>query len=361
MPHNPSFAKRLIEWHKQHGREDLPWQRNPTPYRVWVSEIMLQQTQVQTVIPYYRRFIRRFNSIKKLAEADTDEVLSLWSGLGYYSRAHSLHKAARMVRRDYGGRIPRAEDELIKLPGIGRSTAGAILSLACGQRHAILDANVRRVLVRHADVAGWHGDNQVKQTLWELSEQRLPQHEVGRYNQALMDMGALVCTVSKPKCPTCPIMRDCQAYRHDTVGLRPARRSRQERPVRKFIASIIAHEQAVLLIRRPPRGIWGGLLSFPEADSVRQAKNWCLRRCGSVLHSEVWPEITYDLTHLRMSVTPVLLELDAVPLSVADDEHFIWCKIDAIPGGTSALTKRLLMQLKVDHSMENEQCEQLNV
>lgn len=361
MARKPSFAKRLIEWHKCHGRNELPWQRNPTPYRVWVSEIMLQQTQVQTVIPYYRRFVCRFPTIRRLAKAGIDEVLTLWAGLGYYSRARLLHQTAQIVCGECNGRLPRTEEALIKLPGIGRSTAGAILSLAYGKRYAILDANVRRVLARHADIDGWHGDSHIKRTLWELAERRLPQQEVGPYNQALMDMGALICTASKPKCETCPVAYDCQAHRHNIIDLRPTRRKKQIRHTRKFVIAIVVHENKVLLERRPPQGVWGGLLSFPEADSVRQAKNRCRRRYGKFSRSETWPEVTYDLTHLRMSITPIRLELKERPLSVMDDKHSVWCKIGAVSGGTSALVKRLLERLENKHSMESKQCERLNV
>ncbi len=361
MAAEPSFAQRLLDWHKRHGRHDLPWQRNPTPYRVWVSEIMLQQTQVQTVIPYYRRFMRRFPGIKRLAEADVDEALALWAGLGYYARARSLHQAAQTVRDEHRGRLPRTKEMLVKLPGIGHSTAGAILSLACGQRHAIMDANARRVLARHADIDGRHGDSRSKRILWELAEQRLPQREAGRYNQALMDMGALVCTTVKPKCETCPVARDCKAYRRDVVAMRPTQRKKRTRPVREFVVVMVAREEKVLLERRPPQGIWGGLLSFPEADSVGQAKSWCRRHCGGFSASETWPEVTYNLTHLRLSVTPLCLRLRKLPLSIADDKRFVWCKISAVSGGAPALVKRLLKQLEDKHSTERKQCEQSNV
>ena len=344
-PSPKSFSGRLLEWHRHSGRTGLPWQRNPTPYRVWVSEIMLQQTQVRTVVPYYQRFIRRFPGVRRLAAAQLDEVLALWSGLGYYSRARLLHKAARIVCEEHGGRMPRDKDALTGLPGIGRSTAGAILSLACGRRHAILDGNVRRVLARHAGVDGGGSESRFKRALWELAERRLPQQEAGRYNQALMDLGALVCTPAKPRCGECPVMDDCRSYHHGAVELRPARRGQKSRPVREFAALVVVHRDMVLLERRPPHGIWGGLLSFPEARDVSQASHWCARRFGRTVHGEVWTQETHDLTHLRMLITPVKFALDNFAGSVADGDRYVWCKIDALSVGVPALVKRLLKRL----------------
>ncbi len=207
-----SFAPRLLAWFHEQGRHDLPWQQEPTPYRVWVSEIMLQQTRVATVIPYYERFMAAFPDLAALAAADEEQVLQLWSGLGYYARARNLHRAARIILQQHGGRFPGEFEQVAALPGIGRSTAGAILSLALGQRHPILDGNVKRVLARHFAVAGWPGHSAVARKLWELSERLTPQYQAAAYNQAMMDLGATLCTRTKPDCSRCPLQESCLAH-----------------------------------------------------------------------------------------------------------------------------------------------------
>ncbi|HEY5762079.1 MAG TPA: A/G-specific adenine glycosylase, partial [Rhodocyclaceae bacterium] len=222
------FATRVLHWYDQHGRTDLPWQDTGDPYRVWVSEIMLQQTQVQTVIPYYRRFMHRFPDLASLAGARLDDVLQHWSGLGYYARARNLHYAAEIIRDRHDGRFPETIEAVCELPGIGRSTAGAILALTFDQRHAILDGNVKRVLARHAAVDGWPGKTAVARKLWELAEARTPPERVGAYTQAMMDLGATLCTRSRPACAMCPVQGDCRALARGEVERFPGRKSKKE-------------------------------------------------------------------------------------------------------------------------------------
>jgi len=211
MKSTASFATRIISWYDNHGRKTLPWQQDKTPYRVWVSEIMLQQTQVATVIPYYLKFMARFPDVLALANAPDDEVLHHWTGLGYYARARNLHKAAKIIRDDYQGLFPTHFEQVLALPGIGRSTAGAVLSLSLGQHHPILDGNVKRVLARHGAIAGWPGQKTVEEQLWQLTDAFTPQQDIQKYNQAMMDIGASICTRSKPNCAACPVAIDCKA------------------------------------------------------------------------------------------------------------------------------------------------------
>ena len=344
-PGAKSFARRLLDWHDRHGRRGLPWQRAATAYRVWVSEIMLQQTRVQTVIPYYRRFLRRFPSVRKLAAASPDEVMAHWSGLGYYSRARNLHRAARIVCEQHGGRVPRERQELERLPGIGRSTAAAILALAHDERHAILDANVKRILARHADVAGWPGNGDVNRRLWRTAEQRLPRTRIADYTQALMDLGALVCTANAPDCAACPVARDCRARAARRVHLRPAKAPRRRRPSRRLILLMALCDNRLLLERRPPAGIWGRLLSFPEAADRRDAKAWYTTHLGEPDAACYWPEICHDLTHLRLLLVPLKLEYSSVKQGVREDNHFVWCTLSSV-GGVAAPIKRLIKKLE---------------
>ncbi|MGB5257277.1 MAG: A/G-specific adenine glycosylase, partial [Woeseiaceae bacterium] len=261
-----SFSDRLLTWFDEHGRKDLPWQQRRDPYPIWISEIMLQQTQVQTVIPYFERFMQRFASIDALASADQDDVLHHWSGLGYYARARNLHRAARMIVSEHGGVFPDDIDAVTELPGIGRSTAGAILSLSRDQRHPILDGNVKRVLTRHAAIEGWPGKTAVLKALWALADRHTPDDRVAAYTQAIMDLGATLCTRSSPAGARCPVMGDCTAYAPDTVTLYPGRKPKKEKPLRTTTMLIARTEARVYLERRPEAGIWGGLWSLPELD-----------------------------------------------------------------------------------------------
>lgn len=261
------FATRLLAWFDRHGRHDLPWQCPRSPYRVWLSEIMLQQTRVETVIPYFERFTGTFPDLASLAQAPLDAVLHLWTGLGYYARARNLHRAAQLVVARHGGELPADLDALTALPGIGRSTAGAILAMAWGRRAPILDGNVKRVLARHGAVAGWPGDTGVARRLWALADRHTPARRVADYTQAIMDLGATLCTRARPACTRCPVADDCQARREDAVPRFPGRKPATTIPVRQRLWLVLRNVRGeILLEQRPPSGVWGGLWCFPECS-----------------------------------------------------------------------------------------------
>jgi A/G-specific adenine glycosylase len=261
------FPARLLAWFDAHGRKDLPWQAPKDAYRVWVSEIMLQQTQVQTVVPYFERFMQRFPDVLTLADAAQDEVLQYWSGLGYYARARNLHRAARNVRDQHDGVFPDTLEAVMDLPGIGRSTAGAILSISFDQRHAILDGNVKRVLARHERVAGWPGTTSVAKTLWEIAERHTPAARVADYTQAIMDLGATLCTRSRPACERCPVASDCEALASDTVGDYPGRKPKKNKPLRETTMVLASFDGHVYLERRPEVGIWAACGACPKSTA----------------------------------------------------------------------------------------------
>lgn len=278
------FARNLLHWYDKHGRHDLPWHHNRNAYRVWVSEIMLQQTQVTTVIPYFEAFMARFPDVRALASAPEDDVLSHWSGLGYYARARNLHKAAKQVVMEFGGEFPADQETLESLTGIGRSTAAAILAQAFGKRATILDGNVKRVLARYHAVPGWPGQSAVLNKLWEHAENHTPEERVKDYTQAIMDLGAMVCTRNKPECKTCPVNDGCQAYNRDEVQRYPGPKPRKEKPEKTTWMLILEDTKGrILLERRPPTGIWGGLWSLPELDpayGTDELQDACIRELG---------------------------------------------------------------------------------
>jgi len=298
-----TFSGRLLRWWDKHGRKDLPWQHQRTPYRVWISEIMLQQTQVGTVIPYFLRWMERFPDITRLAQAPLDEVLSHWAGLGYYARARNLHRAAIACLADYAGKLPAAAGDLAELPGIGLSTANAIVSQSTDQPAAVLDGNVRRVLARHAMVAGWTGAAAVQKTLWQEAEARLTEHRGADYTQAIMDLGALLCTRSGPNCTQCPVQSDCRARLADQLAHYPAPKPKtkvRDRPV--FMLILQDDAQRVLLEKRPPAGIWGGLWSLPEAESLSALE----QQSGLALADCIYlPPREHRLSHQRLLIQPV--------------------------------------------------------
>lgn len=320
------FATRLLDWYDRHGRHDLPWQKNRSLYRVWVSEIMLQQTQVKTVIPYFRRFMQRFPSLKRLAAASVDEVLQYWAGLGYYSRARNLHKAAVMVTEQHGGRIPRTLDALMQLPGIGRSTAAAILSQALDQRQTILDGNVKRVLARYHGVPGWPGDKAVERELWRHAEQHTPARRNADYTQAIMDLGASLCSRSRPDCGLCPLGSDCHAFRSGQVEQFPGKKSRKALPVRqsRFLL-LVADNGSVLLEKRPPTGVWGGLWSLPEIDMGAEPDHACRRRWGlRVLARDELMPFRHTFSHYHLDIAPCLLRVEPLVACVQDSAGICW-------------------------------------
>ncbi|OOG25969.1 A/G-specific adenine glycosylase [Thioalkalivibrio denitrificans] len=341
------FSQRLLAWFTRHGRRDLPWQQDPTPYRVWVSEIMLQQTQVATVIPYFERFMGRFPSVRHLAAAPLDEVLHHWSGLGYYARARNLHKAAGMVCERHGGRFPEDREVLEALPGIGRSTAGAILALACGQRHPILDGNVKRVLARHAAVQGWTGEAGVLRQLWVLADAHTPSKRVAEYTQAIMDLGATVCTRSRPACERCPVAGDCAARIAGRTGDLPTPRPKRRQPLRDTCFLIVTGPQGVLLEQRCASGIWGGLWAFPEVASEHDALVWCRERLAAddpfIRGQEPF---IHMFTHFRLRITPLRVHLQDPAGCVMEGPGRVWYNSGTPAGlGIPAPVARLLEEL----------------
>lgn len=327
------FATRLLAWHRQHGRHDLPWQMDRTPYRVWLSEIMLQQTQVATVIPYFLRFTERFTNIATLAAAELDEVLSLWSGLGYYARARNLHRCAQQIVQDHEGRFPADAATLQSLPGIGKSTAHAILAQAQNQPHAILDGNVKRVLSRHAGVSGWPGTTAVQKQLWALAEQRTPDHSAADYTQAIMDLGATCCRRHQPTCAICPVADDCVALKTDRVDTLPERKPRKRKPQRVQYLPILESDGKLWLQRRPPTGIWGGLWCPPLQDEEPH----CAR--------DFLPAIQHSFSHFDLELRPCRVEhADALK-----DEAGAWFRIaEALKLGLPAPIRRLLNSLTLE-------------
>jgi A/G-specific adenine glycosylase len=298
------FARALIRWQKSAGRHDLPWQqkgRRRDPYRVWLAEIMLQQTQVATVIPYYRRFLDRFPDLASLAAAPGEEVMALWSGLGYYARARNLQRAAQAIVATHGGRFPRRIEDIEALPGIGRSTAAAIAVFAFGARAAILDGNVRRVLARVFGIDGHPGEKAVETRLWALAEALLPQRDLVAYTQGLMDLGATLCTRSKPRCGDCPLAARCVARREGRVAELPAPRAKRAVPRRSLRVLVLLNRGRVLLARRPPKGIWGGLLSLPELPDGKLPPRY--------IDAVPLPVVRHAFTHLRLDILPLVAKV----------------------------------------------------
>jgi A/G-specific adenine glycosylase len=308
---NSSFPDRLLAWAARHGRHDLPWQRERSAYRVWVSEVMLQQTQVATVIPYFERFMQRFPDLPALAAAPLEDVLAHWAGLGYYARARNLHRAAGIVATAGLHDLPPERAALEALPGIGRSTAAAILALTFGERHAILDGNVKRVLARHRGIAGEPAQAAVLQRLWAVAEDCTPQADVAAYTQAVMDLGAMICTRSKPACIRCPVATDCVAHREGRVAELPTPKRRREQPWRERWALLLQTDDGhVWLERRPPAGIWGGLLALPEFASAEDLAGWCRAR-GLSGDTRELPPVEHVFTHFRLRLHPRHLCLSA--------------------------------------------------
>jgi A/G-specific adenine glycosylase len=344
----PSPATTLINWQREHGRHDLPWQQAITPYRVWVSEIMLQQTQVGTVIGYFERFMARFPDLAALAAAPQDDVLHLWSGLGYYSRARNLHKAAQLAQAEYNGALPEDIDELQKLPGIGRSTAGAILSLACGQSQPILDGNVKRVLSRYLALPGWPGSTPNMKALWSAAEHYAPDVDADVYTQALMDLGATLCTRASPACLVCPISHSCQARLTAQTDEIPAAKPKRARPLRStcFVIARLA-DGRVLLEKRPAQGIWGGLWCFPEAESEEQVRHWGHTRFGlNEMRLESLEPVRHGFTHFELLIHPHIVNVPTELLAITDIDACQWCNVSAPPNvGLAAPVARLLKQL----------------
>lgn len=324
------FSGVVLNWYEKQGRHDLPWQHNRSLYRVWLAEIMLQQTQVATVIPYYQRFLQQFPDLPGLAQSSLDEVLTLWAGLGYYTRARNLHKAAVVIHQQYGGCFPERFEEVLALPGIGRSTAGAILSQALGQRHAILDGNVKRVLCRYFAIDGWPGKMEVEKQLWLEAEACTPHESLVDYTQAMMDLGATVCKRSSPQCPDCPLQTGCRAYATQRVAELPTRKPRKILPVKTTRMLLITDENgAVMLEKRPPTGIWGGLWSLPEVAIEEQVEQVCQQRWGLKVEDNTDSDaFRHTFSHYHLDITPSTVTVKKSANFVQDSDSLIWCRFE---------------------------------
>ena len=341
------FATNVIAWHRRHGRHDLPWQGIRDPYAIWVSEVMLQQTQVVTVIPYYQRFVERFPDVAVLAAADEDDVLAQWSGLGYYSRARNLHRAAQVVMRDHGGRFPTDFDALRALPGIGRSTAAAICAFACGQRRAILDGNVKRVLARYFAIRGYPGDKLVEAQLWRRTERLAPETDIVAYTQGLMDLGAGVCTRFEPQCASCPLRRGCLARKRSLTDKLPAPRPRRALPHRETTMLVLQHAGEVLLEKRPAAGVWGGLWCFPEMPDGGAVDEACRMRFGVHVESvDSLPVVEHGFTHFSLTIRPRRVHVTRLAPQ-AGEPGTIWLPVeDARSAAIPAPVRRILSSLQ---------------
>ena len=325
------FAPTVLAWYDEHGRKTLPWQQNINPYRVWVSEIMLQQTQVTTVIPYYERFMQSFPTVVALADAEQEDVLHHWTGLGYYARARNLHKAARIVRDEHSGEFPVAFEKVLALPGIGRSTAGAILAISTGQRYAILDGNVKRVLARFFAVDGWPGLRAVEEQLWQYAEALTPTERLPEYTQVMMDLGATVCARSKPRCEHCPIQTQCLAYVQGRVSELPARKPKKDKPEKYTHVFVPVHKGRVLMYKRPESGIWGGLWWFASPDGFTEKclaqPHWddYLSREGLKGQTgQLLPSIRHTFSHFHLNIQPILVEVSSITEVAEHDSGKIW-------------------------------------
>lgn len=339
------FAQRLLDWFDRDGRHDLPWQHPRTPYRVWLAEIMLQQTQVQTVIPYYGRFLESLPTLPHLAAADSDQVHALWAGLGYYARARNLHRAAQLCVERHQGELPDTYNELAALPGIGRSTAGAILAQAHGQRFAILDGNVKRTLCRFHGITGWPGGSAVEKQLWTIAEASLPESRLADYTQAIMDFGATLCTRHDPACVLCPLQQDCVARREGLVDTLPEAKPGKPLPERRTLM-LLLHDASgrVLLARRPPSGVWSGLWSLPEAGDHDEARSFLGHYAGVDFDAaDALPPIEHTFSHYRLHIEPLRWRIgDAVPAS-GDNADLRWQPRDRLHEvGLPAPVKKLL-------------------
>jgi len=333
-----------VRWQSKHGRHDLPWQGSRDPYRIWVSEIMLQQTQVSTVIAYFTRFMARFPDVAALARASEDEVLAHWSGLGYYARARNLQRAAREVLDRHNGVFPHAFDALASLPGIGRSTAGAIAAFANGERRAILDGNVRRVLARHAGIAGPPASAAVVADFWRVAESRVPAKNVEAYTQGLMDLGATVCTTRKPACAACPVASDCIAFLQNRQGELPGKRRRTPVVKRSVAMLVVISRGEVLLEKRPPSGIWGGLWSLPEAPDAESVPRIAAREWG-ITADRVEPLAAFEhaFTHFTLHVSPCRVHA-ARKSTIAANRSATWLALTEIEGAALPSPVRKLLR-----------------
>ncbi|WP_354623321.1 A/G-specific adenine glycosylase [Psychromonas sp. MME2] len=356
---NEDFSQRIIQWQQQHGRHHLPWQQDKSLYKTWISEVMLQQTQVATVIPYFKKFMRAFPTISYLANAPIDEVLHHWTGLGYYARARNLHKAAQFIRDNFNGEFPQDFQQVLALPGIGRSTAGAILSLTLGKHFAILDGNVKRVLTRHQAIEGWTGEKRVENQLWTLAEKVTPSEQCHIFNQAMMDMGAMICTRSKPKCTTCPVNSDCKAYQSNTMSCYPTAKAKKKIPVKHafmlVLYTVTDQQISVQLTKRPPAGIWGGLWCFPELSKLESSQE-LLQDMGVTQYKQILlPSFRHTFSHYHFDISPVLIKVGSIEYQQIREENTLWYNLNTPQKvGLATATKKILNAVsKIDKKETN--------
>ena len=350
---DPGFSQAVIRWQKQHGRHALPWQNTRDAYRIWLSEIMLQQTQVSAVIPYYQRFLTRFPDVATLAQAASEDVMSHWSGLGYYSRARNLHRCAQRVVADYGGRFPDDPALLAELPGIGRSTAAAIAAFAYGARAAILDGNVKRVFARAFGIEGFPGAKPVEDAMWQRAVALLPARDVEAYTQGLMDLGATVCTRSRPSCATCPLSYACVALATSRVSELPERKPKKAIPEKDTTMLVVADGEHVLLEQRPDSGIWGGLLSLPEISAsglpLEEAMSIAVAPFGVPASFERLQPFSHGFTHFKLHVAPYRVSLSR-RLDIAASGGHVWYRTDLLQTAPlPAPVKKLLLAVFGKH------------
>lgn len=344
------FQQKILTWFTSSGRKHLPWQQAKSPYLIWLSEIMLQQTQVATVIPYFERFIQHFPTLSSLAEADIDEVIMLWAGLGYYARARNLHRCAQSIEKEYSGKFPQDLLLLQNLPGIGRSTAGAILALAFSQPATILDGNVKRVLARFHAISGWSGSSTVSKQLWALAEHYTPKNKhISEYTQAMMDLGALVCTRTQPKCTECPLQSHCQAYIENNTTDYPSPKPRETIPCRKIkMLILINDQQEILLEKRPPFGIWGGLWSLPECSITENMKNFCKKHYYCEIEKPIkkYHFLKHTFSHFQLEIRPVVIPVKQWCPPLMESERIVWYnKQQLATKGLAAPVRKLLSHI----------------
>lgn len=353
---DPTFSEAVIVWQRRHGRHALPWQQTRDAYRIWLSEIMLQQTQVTAVIPYYARFLDRFPDVQSLAAASIEDVMALWSGLGYYSRARNLHRCAIQVCADHAGMFPHDPEVLATLPGIGRSTAAAIAAFAYGARAAILDGNVKRVFSRVFGIEGWPGTGEIERALWLRAEALLPDAGIEAYTQGLMDLGATLCTRSRPQCGQCPLSARCVALQTARVDALPARKPTRVTPERHAVMLVVDDGNAVLMEQRPPSGIWGGLLSLPEWPLQPETSAGTLVEQGAralvpgILPADILPLVPFvhAFTHFRLHVMPYRVRIEHRDACV-DSAALRWLPWTDVAGAPlPAPIKKLLLSLQGD-------------
>ncbi|GAB1269603.1 A/G-specific adenine glycosylase [Aurantivibrio infirmus] len=347
MTSNFNFSAAVLDWFHQHGRTHLPWQQDISAYRVWLSEVMLQQTQVATVIPYFEKFIQQFPNVHALAAAPLDEVLHLWTGLGYYARGRNLHACAKKIVADFNGEFPQSVEELSELPGIGRSTAGAICSITWNLPTAILDGNVKRVLARCFAIEGWPGQTQVTKKMWQQAEALTPKDEAGKYSQAMMDLGATLCTRSKPQCSTCPLVSHCQAYASNTIQNFPGKKPKKTLPIKATQMLMLQDPDGhYLLQKRPAAGIWGGLWGFPEITQDENPLDYCLDHFGEAKLIESWATYRHTFSHYHLDIQPIWIRLEKRHHQVMASNERIWYNVTQPAAvGLAAPVKRLLDKL----------------